>query len=463
MLDIQAGTNEAVIFFKSDLVDKEILYPEFEAVLDGFIGLPDYANRVVKAAFLQISPRLTIQAAVFFTVPFTEDGQVDPTWNIPLQHLADHGLEGPDLGDGKIRLACRSVCPVAWYKEQLWNPDMQGSMTTFDLLVSAVKRNKLGLVAQRTARRSSQSQPPVTSAPAFNASNSNNSPDLQQPRFNRKYRRRLEGLRKQFLLEQKAQAERARRQREKLEAGYVGRLAEGDRVVQELKQRLAKSRRRELKMKEALDKYESQFNKIRDRYEESLKRGSSEYAAEVAVLREQFATDLQEKLNAQADDLGERIAMRESELHYRDQQIAKLREELAQAKKEIGSLMKNDSGQVLQRMTDSGITFVAFHPGIEHLVLPPAEITAYLNNPTAFVADRCGVSEERYREWLMHYRLPVCRHKAESGQVCAEPIDKVLKPFYFRPGESDCCPLHRKVMEVDDAEGSLTDKTPLPR
>ncbi|WP_372778072.1 hypothetical protein [Litorivivens sp.] len=449
MLDIQPGTNEAVIFFKSDLVDKEILYPEFEAVLDGFIGLSDYANRIVKAVYLQISPRLTIQAAVFFTVPFLDDGQVDPNWNIPLQHLADHGQAGPDLGEGKIRLACRSVCPVSWYKDKLWDPDMQGSMTTLDLLVSAVKRNKLGLMVQRSA-------PPSPSSPAVATQSSApqlQSQGLQQPPFNRKYRHRIEGLRKQHALEQRTLAERYQRQREKLETEYVDRLEQCDKVIQELKQRLSKSRRRELQLKEAIDKYESQFNKIRDRYEESLKRGSSEYAAEVAILREQFAAEMQNKLEAQSEELGERIAMRESELHLRDQQIAKLRDELTKAKYEISSLMKNDSGQVLQRMTDSGITFVAFHPGIEHLVLAPAEVTAYLNNPIAFVAERCGVSEDRYREWLMHYRLPVCRHKDHEGsQICGQPIDKVLKPFYYRPGESDCCREHRRLAGADIAE-----------
>ncbi|MFT5577181.1 MAG: hypothetical protein ACI89D_002715, partial [Bermanella sp.] len=39
MPEIQGGSNEAVIFFKGDLIDKEVLYPEFQAVLDGYIGL----------------------------------------------------------------------------------------------------------------------------------------------------------------------------------------------------------------------------------------------------------------------------------------------------------------------------------------------------------------------------------------------------------------------------------------
>ena len=175
-------------------------------------------------------------------------------------------------------------------------------------------------------------------------------------------------------------------------------------------------------------------------------------------MREQFQVDLSDKLQAQAEELNERIAMREAELHYRDGQLSKLRDELALTKKELQSLMKNDSGQILQRMTDSGITFVAYHPGIEHLVPVPGEITAYVNDPITFVSQRCGVMVEEYREWLMHYRLPVCRHKDAEGQVCGQPIEKVMKPAFFRHGESDRCDEHRgerDLVEVPAARDSV--------
>ncbi len=445
MLDLQAGANEAVVFFKGDLVDKEVRYAEFEAVLDGFAGVPAYSGKVVKAVYLQINRHLVIQAAVFFTLPFAEDGQVESTWNIPLQHLADHGLTGPDLGDGTIRLACRSSCPVVWYKDKLWDPEM-GANSTFDLLVEAVKRNRLGLIEERSPAVRVTPAVPVQAQPQPQVNVPPSSPVAPEapagPRFNRKYRRRLEGLKQKHRLELSTLAERLKRRVDSTEASYVERLRAKDESLQELKSRLAKARRNELKLKEALDGYENKFNKIRERYEETLRKGSSEYAAEVAVLREQFQVELADKTKAQAEELNERIAMREAELHYRDEQIAKLRDELTLTKKELQSLMKNDSGQILQRMTDTGITFVAYHPGIEHLVLVPAEITAYVNDPIAFVSQRCGVPIEHYREWLMHYRLPVCRFKDADGQVCGQPIDKVMKPLYFRHGESDRCREH---------------------
>ena len=454
MPEIKAGSNEAVIFFKGDLIDKEVLYPEFEAVLDGYIGLPGYAGRVVKAAFLQITPRLKIQAAVFFTIPFTDDGQVEASWNIPLQHLADHGLNGPNLGEGVIRLACRSSCPVAWYKDKLWDPDMQGSLSTFDLLREAVDRNRLGLVAQRPVPEPRPVVAPVVAAEPIAVQTAAPVPPVRTgPMFNRKYRRRLEDLRGKHLLEMKTLTERLKRRLDKLESEHQERMQKRDGVQQELKQRLSISRRNELELKQSVDKYQQQFNKIREHYEDSLKKGSDSYSTELEVLREQFSRDLNEKLARQAEDHQERIGMRETELHYRDEQIGRLREELALLKKEQQSLLKNDSGQVLQRMTDSGITFVAYHPGIEHLVLAPAEIMHYLANPIAFVAERCGVIEEHYREWMMHYRLPVCRHTEAEGKVCGEPIDKVLKPKFFRHGEGDRCREHQgQRYQVDLSE-----------
>ncbi|MBN49926.1 MAG: hypothetical protein CMN85_10315 [Spongiibacteraceae bacterium] len=452
MPDIKAGSNEAVIFFKGDLVDKEVLYPEFEAVLDGYIGLPGYAGRVVKAVFLQITPRLNIQSAVFFTVPFTDDGQVEASWNIPLQHLADHGLNGPNLGEGVIRLACRSSCPVAWYKDKLWDPELQGNLSTFDLLKEAVSRNRLGLVAERSVPEAPRAVAPpvVVSEPA-------SAPVRSGPAFNRKYRRRLEDLRGKHELELKTLGERLKRRVEMLESEHQERMQKRDEVQQEFKRRLSKSRRNELELQQAVDRHQQQFNKIRENYEDTLKKGSASYSAELEVLREQFSTELNERLAQQAEELQERISMREAELHYRGEQIGSLREEVAQLKKEQQSLLKNDSGQVLQRMTDSGITFVAYHPGIEHLVLTPAEITDYLSNPIAFVAERCGVIEEHYREWMMHYRLPVCRHTDEAGKVCGEPIDKVLKPKFFRHGEGDRCRAHQGQRDHLDLADSVQD------
>jgi hypothetical protein len=71
-----------------------------------------------------------------------------------------------------------------------------------------------------------------------------------------------------------------------------------------------------------------------------------------------------------------------------------------------------------------------------------AEMNDYLENSTVFVAEKCGVSEDVYQQWLTHYRLPVCRAVNESSQYCGEEITKVLKPAEFKSGVSDRCGGH---------------------
>ena len=103
-------TTEAIIFFADNHVIKEMLYPEFEAVLDRVVGISEFAGQKVGAVYLRINGQLQANAAVFFNLGFDAKGNADDRWNIPLQHLADKGGRGPDLGAGAIKLSCRSQC-----------------------------------------------------------------------------------------------------------------------------------------------------------------------------------------------------------------------------------------------------------------------------------------------------------------------------------------------------------------
>src|SRR5690606_23283896 len=58
---------EAVMFFSDQGIAREMLFTEFEALLDGLVAAPDFADETVEAVFLQINSRLYVRAAVFFT------------------------------------------------------------------------------------------------------------------------------------------------------------------------------------------------------------------------------------------------------------------------------------------------------------------------------------------------------------------------------------------------------------
>ena len=130
---------EAVMFFNERGVCKEMLYAEFEALLDGVVNMPEYADQQMRVAYLLINPRLLVRAVVFFYLDFDERGAADKGWNIPLRHLADNAGRGPDLGAGPIRLACRSQCPVSWHQMHLWDPSLAPGHNDLALLRDATK------------------------------------------------------------------------------------------------------------------------------------------------------------------------------------------------------------------------------------------------------------------------------------------------------------------------------------
>src|SRR5690625_1694444 len=45
--------NEAVFLFSGDAIDREMLYPEFEAILDGFVPMPENAGGTAKAVYVR--------------------------------------------------------------------------------------------------------------------------------------------------------------------------------------------------------------------------------------------------------------------------------------------------------------------------------------------------------------------------------------------------------------------------
>jgi hypothetical protein len=86
-----------------------------------------------------------VQAVVLFLFRVNEQGYVDPAFNLPLDYMAEHAGEGPDLGSGIINLACRSQCPVPWHGINLWQPATGAETHPAMLVQKAVWRNRLGL------------------------------------------------------------------------------------------------------------------------------------------------------------------------------------------------------------------------------------------------------------------------------------------------------------------------------
>lgn len=383
------------MFFNEQGICREMLLPEFEAVLDGVVGLPDLADQQVRLAYLLISPRLEVRAAVFFYLDFDEDGAADPGWNLPLRQLSERAAPGIDLGAGPIRLVSRSRCPAAWHQMHLWDPELQELMSLRD----AAKRNQLGLLCEEEG------------APAVGRSSS----DLQV-----------------------ANGHGA--------AGTVPNKGWSDGQRQKTA-RLIKRQRLHIRN---LSRY---LEEAQGRLKQAAELQARTLQAEVQELHEQLNRyqALNASLEAQLQAQSESRARAEAELAVRAEQERLWREEILRLRSGHEQLAAQNIEQALERLASLGLTFVVYHPGAGHLTIPLQEIARYQESPIAYAAAKCSVSEEQYRQWLRHFQQPVCECELTGGKHCALPIDRVDNPQRFVAGESNCCARHKSGNRLHNA------------
>lgn len=444
--------SEAVIFVRDGEVVKEMFFTEFEAVLDDVVGIADFASEELSAVFIQITEQLKISGAVFFLIKFDVQGRVAGSWNIPFRHLIDHASLGPDLGAGPIRVACKSACPVAWYRRELWDPDM-GEQGTFAKLIAAIERNRLGLFSE-SAEKGEVGQAAVAdffkndASAGLSSDVHSDAPEESSsgvaPMFNRKYRARIRALRTEQNLLLATQRQEFCEQHEVLENEHSKSL--------EVKELTAKRLRAEIDLLAGKNNsLEAQLLEHRRMLQEKtlevkgiVEADGVEGSEKLGLLQGQYERDLEQALKEQSTEFETLLSKREQELYDRATEVVELRRQLGDARAEAQSQMAKTEEQVLSDMVAAGVVFVAYHPGIEHLVIAKEEMPSYIAEPMAFAAEQCDVPLQRYRDWLAHYRLPICRANDAQGQICGEPVTKIVRPQLFRAEYSDRCSEHRE-------------------
>ena len=432
---------DSVVFFDNNIIVKEMLYPEFEAILDHVVAIPEYSDEDVHAVFLQINGRLQVEAAVFFLLDFDDNGYADPSWNLPLRHLAEQGRRGPDMGAGPIKLSCRSQCTVAWHQMAMWDPDMGPGATTFQQIANVVKRNRLGL---RAAPGTDFEAPQVKNAD-LNKDKEEIAAiqsEMLQKRFKKELKTRLETQAREHKLRIATMKSEAHDHIDKLHGKYRRKIAELTELIDAGKKQLNDEQQKNKQLKTTIEKQAEQSSADRAQLQKSISDGDNVEKDELNALQEKFELELKTAVDQATTELKERLDMREVELYYRDEQLGRLHEDIISLRKEKQNLIDSGGDRVLKKLADTGITFVAYHPGVDHLTVPIRDIAQYLESPLKYVADKCNVDLTLYKQWKVHYELPVCNHKEKDGSVCAVPVKKVEKPAHFIPGESDRCVKH---------------------
>jgi len=447
-----SDTIEAVVLFSGDRITRELLYPEFEAILDGFVPVPDFKGSAAKAVYLVINSSLQITAAVFFLLDFDEKGIVDRRWNIPLQQLAEASGRGPDLGAGPIRLACYSQCAVGWHQKKLWDPQMDQPANSFALLKKSVQNNRMGLIFKKPAQELSPQ--PVQNVPVLMPEPDNLS--LQQKlheHYSQELRDQISSLVKEQRLriatlhsKQQSIIHDMRHEHQQRLQAYQDRL-------RELETQNVDLEARNKNLKESFEVQAAKVEGIREYFTHKLKAAEKGENSQLQALQENFTVELELKVQAATASLREMLDMREVELFYRHQNEAALKEELANLRRDYQTLLNNGGEQLLKRLDEAGVNFVVYHPGVGQFTVALDDLSNYLENTTAYVARHSGVGESLYTRWFAHYQNPTCSAQDAHGRPCNKPLVRIGSPMEFHEGESDRCEHHQFISYKLTAEG----------
>ncbi|MHA7879229.1 MAG: hypothetical protein ACX931_05550 [Saccharospirillum sp.] len=445
---------EAVFFFGRKGVTKQMRYTEFEAVLDGVVGVTGLSSREVQAAYLRITPTLEIHSVVLFLIEFDDRGFADQDWNIPLRHLADTAGPGPDLGRGPIRLACRSQCSVSWYQKELWEPTGRDGLNHFKLIQDAVRTNKLGIITdqpvfeppvihEKVTDEVDYDQVPTVSETVEPSALAGYSEDELKQKLaeqaedyqsklavlSQRQKQRLQGLEEQHkeALDQVKRAMRNEAQAYRNRIQELEQQANQNKVLLEkLQSRHTKLEKDYLLMQETNDTQKDRFDELKEEHLELLRNQQKTEAGETLKLTE--LKELLTEKNFEIDELKEQLRRLTAE-------NLDIKGQLEEADKEADT---TDVEAVFERLESLELVFVAYHPGAGHISLPARQLSDYLERPLVFAAQKCGVTLEHYKAWLVHYDNPEC-------EQCGVPVKRIDQPADYEPGSHNFCTRHRLV------------------
>lgn len=438
---------EAVFLFQEEQISRELLYPEFEAILDGFIPVPDFANTFAKAAYVQVDHSLCVTGIVFFLLGFDANGMVDRRWNVPLRQLIENAGSGPDMGAGAIRLACYSQCSIAWHQKNLWDPLMQRGNNSFVAMRKAVKANRLGLIVKPALVK--EPKPAMPAQAVRSAEEAEHEQVALEQKLHDHYAQELRDKMAMLIKEQRLRIATIMNQHQAkfhtMQHEHQQRLQAYQQKHQQFEQQNKELAERNRNLKDTLDVQANKIEGMREYFAHKLKAAQQDESIQVQVLQENFALEADAKIRAATAELREMLDMREVELFYRHQNESALKDEIVNLKRENQQLLKNSGDQLLGRLTKAGVNLVVFLPGLGEIAIALDDIGRYLEDPQAYAADKAGVSEAIYIAWLEHHKSPCCNAVDPRGHVCSRSIATIETPLEFHPGESDRCVQHQAV------------------
>jgi hypothetical protein len=458
-----SGEYQSVVFFVDGHIDREMMFSEFEAILDNFVPVPGYADKDIQAVCLGINGQLKIISAVFFLLHFDSAGNADHKWNIPLQELTDQSELGPDLGAGSIKLCCRSQCPVDWHVQDLWDPDMNQQPNNFVLLRDLVRRNRLGFkelpldIDEIHDAQHRHFEIPVLGGGSIAGTMPSADTELSDADKSLAHSL-IQYIRKKVASDNEEQLENIERQHQLQLTAEKNKLADQLRELEQLhSDELRQMQSQLVKMQESgeiekqnseslrrqLQEQQNMAEKIRESFHEQLAETKQVEGHQIELLKSNFESELELRVQAIEKEFEKQLDSKDIEIAYRNEQLLLLREEISQLHDEHAKLIKEAGEQFISRLRDNKVTFMAYHLGAGNITIDLDSIGTYLENPISYAANICKVSESDYKSWIAHYNNPVCcEFSAAKGEECGKKLRRAESPTQFVAGKSDRCPLH---------------------
>lgn len=425
---VEGPSAEAILFFDNTDIIKQVNYAEFQAILDNYVPMNDIASRSMRAVYVRVNPSLFVTACVFFKISFDSQGFVVRDWNIPLQQLADNAAQGPNLGAGTIKLACRSQSSINWLASQLWDPCVEASSNDFQTIKKVIKNNSLGFIFK--AKRE------------VNVSNKANN-SLQENLDDEHVKAAMLIKEQRLRLRHKLLTAKNEQDIRKIRLDHHEQILQYQQRIKFYQKDINELNTRNVELQEQLTSQTEKIAGMREYFESKLANAQRSEVSELAALREYYESELATQVENAVSEQKNLLQAKDVELLYRSEREERLQEELLELQKENQRLLASSGEVILDQLTEAGVDFVIYHPGAGHLTIQPAEISTYLDNPLAFVANHCGVNEHLYQTWLDHFYRPVCMHEDKNGEPCNQPIPRLDDPSQFVMGESDRCEEHR--------------------
>ncbi|WP_370978490.1 hypothetical protein [Agaribacterium sp. ZY112] len=433
---------QAVFFFdEQGRLIKELHIAEFQAVLDGFVGLSDLSGVEARACYAEINSELKICKLLFFTLPVNPDGSIHKAWHLPLANLAASGFKGRDLGAGPILMSCHSQCPAVHLKRAMWDPELGPENNTLLILKKAAAENKMGLLFR--------SPETVAAHGAVDAESIERMELELGNKLRKEHAKEMRDHMAQLLKEQRLRIatmnSEFENQKQLAKQQFEQRLESQNQALLSSQQELTYAQAKISELEAELAQQSDKIASVRDYFTRKIDDVVGSEQEQQLLLRESIELELKAKFEHDDLELKQRLQSCELELLYRQELEEQLQSELAMLRQRAEGATSLSAEQLLQNLSTSGLTLVSFQPGTGHLTVPVDKVQQYIDGPEAYAATHCGVSEGLYLQWLEHYKVPICRAELETGAVCGENVERVDKPIDFSSGVSDRCPHCQKL------------------